>query len=235
MRALALVSIATFLVAACDDSTRAPSGSGGQGGSVDGGGQGGAGGTGGAGGSDGGAGGTGGAGGAGGGKSDGGAGGTGGAGGAGGAGGGSAISCGGIVGSKCPEGFFCDHSKSDGCGSEAGACVAVPDGCGADVAPVCGCDGNQYGNDCERRRAQVGHAYDGTCASPSCPMSCGAGTSCQCCPAGGPSMTCVCSTPCSSDADCKDPVLKLCNKDGTDPTSKGFCTAPGLHCCWGCD
>jgi len=197
-------------------------------------GQGGAGGNAGAGGS-GGTGGTGGVGGSGGTGGRGGSGGTGGSGGAGGAGGGTGMSCGGIVGATCPSEAFCDYASDGFCTSEGGVCVDIPKACDAVYAPVCGCDDQNYGNDCERKQHSVGLAHAGTCATPSCPASCPMGSSCQCCPGGGPTQRCTCSVPCTSDADCKDPVLDFCNKPefggGAD---KGFCTAKGFRCCWGC-
>jgi hypothetical protein len=60
----------------------------------------------------------------------------------------------------------------------------------------------------------------------------GAGLSCECCPAGGPLERCLCTTPCTSDAECTDPARPHCNQESTG--SAGLCTpAAGFVCAWG--
>jgi hypothetical protein len=41
--------------------------------------------------------------------------------------------------------------------------MARPDACTKKYVPVCGCDCVTYGNDCDRRAAQVQKAHDGEC------------------------------------------------------------------------
>jgi hypothetical protein len=41
------------------------------------------------------------------------------------------------------------------------------------LAPVCGCDGNEYGNDCEAMSAGVNVDYEGTCKSDPGQEQCG--------------------------------------------------------------
>lgn len=73
-------------------------------------------------------------------------------------------SCGGILGTLCQKGTFCDP---DGCfPGAAGTCQIVPGGLCPMPLPggeVCGCDGKTYAGDCERRMAQVGKAKEGAC------------------------------------------------------------------------
>ncbi|HEY0713978.1 MAG TPA: Kazal-type serine protease inhibitor domain-containing protein [Polyangia bacterium] len=70
--------------------------------------------------------------------------------------------CGGVVGATCGTDEFCEITG--GTCSAAGVCRKKPEACDLIYAPVCGCDGKTYGNDCARAAAGVSKLRDGECA-----------------------------------------------------------------------
>jgi hypothetical protein len=91
--------------------------------------------------------------------------------------------CGGLAGGSCPEGLYCEYPPDAMCGRAdgTGVCQVIPEACDLVYSPVCGCDGNTYGNECEANMAGISAETDGECEKPgeTCGGLTGAG-----CPAG---------------------------------------------------
>jgi hypothetical protein len=83
--------------------------------------------------------------------------------------------CGGLLGLQCADGEFCNFPPEAICGAAdaPGVCSAVPQACDAIYAPVCGCDGRTYGNDCEASLSGVSVASEGECPSAGLGEACG--------------------------------------------------------------
>jgi hypothetical protein len=94
--------------------------------------------------------------------------------GTGGAGGGPGSSCGGIAGTPCPTGYYCDFpDKLCGGNDNLGTCIsAPPDKCAGD-GEVCGCDGKVYPSTCAAELAGVDVSLQGFCKQPSGTFACG--------------------------------------------------------------
>ncbi len=79
------------------------------------------------------------------------------------------ISCGSRGLPECAEGSFCSFPAEADCGraDKPGACAPKPEACTFQFDPVCGCDGQTYGNACAAASAGVSVAFDGECEAAS--------------------------------------------------------------------
>ncbi|MBK8241020.1 MAG: hypothetical protein IPK74_36340 [Deltaproteobacteria bacterium] len=104
--------------------------------------------------------------------------------------------CGGLQGLTCADDEFCAFAPEQNCGfaDQLGECAPRPEACIALFDPVCGCDGQTYGNSCNAASAGVSVAHDGACeifcggfANLPCPegMVCGDDPDDGCDPANG--------------------------------------------------
>lgn len=80
-------------------------------------------------------------------------------------GGGSGRACGARLGATCDADEFCDFPPGAICdfADATGVCVARPGRCTDVDAPVCGCDGRDYGNECLANAAGTDVASAGPC------------------------------------------------------------------------
>jgi hypothetical protein len=81
------------------------------------------------------------------------------------AGGGSSGICGGLLGDQCSADEWCDFGDNDYCGAAdaTGVCRPRPQACDLMYDPVCGCDGQMYGNACAANAAGTDATTDTSC------------------------------------------------------------------------
>ncbi len=97
---------------------------------------------------------------------------------------GSGVFCGGIGGIMCRgRGLYCNYADCS-IPDASGTCEAVPTVCPDVVDPVCGCDGNDYGNACEAAMAGVSVRSRGMCPAPADCRTTGCERGLECCTGG---------------------------------------------------
>jgi len=89
-------------------------------------------------------------------------------------GGGGGAQCGGFAGIQCAADEFCDFGTNS-CGGtdESGTCKKRPTGCPDVFDPVCGCDGQIHGNQCDAEAAGTDLNAGGSCPITTGAFACG--------------------------------------------------------------
>mgnify|MGYP000630682131 CR=1 FL=1 len=145
--------------------------------------------------------------------------------------------CGGFANLPCDEGEWCSFGNppSDAAADMTGVCKTTPEACFEIFAPVCGRDGNTYGNECEANMAGVDAVHEGACDEPS-PSICGGFANLPCaddewCSFGNPppeaaaDMTGVCLP---RPEACIQLFAPVCGRDGNTYSNGCFANMAGV-------
>jgi len=143
--------------------------------------------------------------------------------------------CGGLLGTTCAKGLYCDFPSSSSCGAtdQTGVCKVTPEVCDDVYAPVCGCDSKTYPNDCSAHSAGQSVASKGECQGGSGGSNGGGGTG------SGGGSTCGGLLPktCPANQYCAFPPSAMCgagDQTGVCATKPQACDLVYSPVC-GCD
>jgi len=120
------------------------------------------------------------------------------------------VLCGARLGDTCQADEYCHWEIGATCGwaDGAGTCRITPEACIEIFAPVCGCDGNTYGNGCKANAAGVSILHAGECPPPTC---------------GG-----IAGLQCPSDLVCVAVATDVCNPANGGADCGGICIDPPM-------